>query len=299
MASTAGKRKLFITDCEGPISKNDNAYELTEHFVLEGDRFFALISRYDDVQADIVKRHGYKAGDTLRLILPFLKAYGATSEKMRKFSTEHILLVLGAKDTLRFVRGVMPSFVVSTSYEQYMRALCDVVDFPYRNVHCTRLDIDRYRIGEEEAERLRRLRKEIVAMPMIQIPADATSIDDFSVRDKETIERLDEIFWEEISAMDSGRMLGEVNPVGGSEKARAVQQIVRETGGDLSETIYFGDSITDIQPFRLVKDQGGLTVSFNGNSYAVREAEVAVLSEHTIINSQTSSTVWVETESSN
>ncbi len=285
MASTTDPRRLFITDCEGPISKNDNAYELTAHFVPDGDRFFTLISKYDDVQADVVKRRGYKAGDTLRLILPFFKAYGVTNEKMRKFSTQHILLVPGAKDTLRFVRGLMPSFIVSTSYEQYMRALCEVLDFPYTAVHCTLVDIDDYGIDEKETETLRRLKKEIVAMPMIQIPSFAASIDDFSASDKETIRRLDEIFWEEISGMTSGRMLEEVNPLGGSQKASAVQRIARGTGTDISETIYFGDSITDVEPFRLVNEHGGLTVSFNGNNYAVREAEIAVLSGHTIITS--------------
>ena len=285
MASTKDPRKLFITDCEGPISKNDNAFELSEHFVPDGDKFFALISRYDDVQADVVKRLGYKAGDTLRLVLPFFKAYGVTNKKMKEFSAQYILLVPGAKDTLRFVRGLMPSFIVSTSYEQYMRALCDAVAFPYTNVHCTQLDVDRYKLDGEEAEKLRRLRKETVAIPMIQIPVNATSIDDFSTRDKETIKRLDEIFWEEISGMNSGKMLEEVNPIGGSEKASAIRRIVRETGTDISETIYFGDSITDVQPFRLVKENEGLTVSFNGNKYAVREAEVAVLSGHTIITS--------------
>jgi energy-converting hydrogenase A subunit R len=285
MASPKDPRRLFITDCEGPISKNDNAYEVTAHFVPNGDEFFALISKYDDVQADVIKRRGYKAGDTLRLILPFFKAYGVTNKKMTKFSAQHILLVPGAKDTLRFVRGLMPSFIVSTSYEQYMRALCELVDFPYTAVHCTRLDIDNYKIDEKEAETLRRLRREIVAMPMMQIPVNATSIDGFSSRDKETIRRLDEIFWEKIPGMSSGRMLKEVNPIGGSEKASAVQRIASETGTDISETIYFGDSITDVQPFRLVNEHGGLTVSFNGNNYAVREAEIAVLSGHTVITS--------------
>ncbi|MCK5563078.1 hypothetical protein KAI30_02805, partial [Candidatus Bathyarchaeota archaeon] len=85
------QRRLFISDCEGPISKNDNAYELSEHFIPKGASFFALVSRYDDVQADVVKRPEYKAGDTLRLILPFLKAYGVTNEKIKKFSKDHIL----------------------------------------------------------------------------------------------------------------------------------------------------------------------------------------------------------------
>ncbi|UCC33317.1 MAG: hypothetical protein JSW53_05995, partial [Candidatus Bathyarchaeota archaeon] len=234
MTPTRKQRRLFITDCEGPISKNDNAYELTEHFIPSGGGFFTLISKYDDVQADIVKRRGYKAGDTLRLILPFLKGYGATNEKMKKFSTEHILLVSGAKETLRFVRGLMSTFIVSTSYEQYMRALCDVLDFPFENVHCTKLDLDKYKVDNEEAEKLRRFREEIAAMPMIRVPADATSIDELSARDRETVKRLDEIFWEELSSIECGKMLEEINPVGGYEKARAVQHIVKERDSSLS-----------------------------------------------------------------
>ena len=45
------------------------------------------------------------------------------------------------------------------------------------------------------------------------------------------------------------------------------------------------DSITDAQALRLVKENGGLAVSFNGNRYSVREADVAVLSGNTIVTS--------------
>ncbi len=281
----ATQKKLFISDCEGPISKNDNAYELAEHFIPDGDSFFALVSKYDDVQADIVKKPGYKAGDTLRLILPFLRAYGANNETIGKFSAENILLVPGARDTLRFVSSLMPSFIVSTSYEQYIHALCIVVDFPRENVYCTKLDIDKYKVDKEEVERLRQFKEEITAMPMIEIPDGAVSRDYFSARDQKTIRRLDEIFWKEIAKMESGKMLEEVNPVGGFEKARAVEDIVEKTGSSLRNVMYVGDSITDVEPFRLVREKGGLTVSFNGNRYAVREAEVAVLSSNTIVTS--------------
>jgi len=280
-----GQKKLFITDCEGPISKNDNAYELTEHLIPDGPTFYALISKYDDVQADVVKRPGYKAGDTLKLILPFLRAHGATNKKIRKFSAEHILLVPSAKDTLRFVQSIMSSFIISTSYEQYTRALCSLVDFPYENVYCTELNIDKYQIDKKEIEKLKQLKEEITKMPMIHIPENASSLDDLSARDQETIRRLDEIFWEEISAMECGRMLKEVNPIGGFEKADAVRDIERKTDGSLFNAMYIGDSITDVQSFRLIRENRGLTVSFNGNSYAIREAEVAVLSDNTLVTS--------------
>jgi len=199
--------RLFVTDCEGPLSKNDNAYELTQHFIPNEDQFFALISKYDDVQADVLKRPGYKAGDTLKLILPFLKAYGATNKGIRGYSSKNILLVPGARDTLHFVRDLMPSFIVSTSYEQYISSLCDLIGFPYGNVYCTKLNIGKYEMSEEEAKRLKEIREEISAMSMIEIPENAKSVHDFSQRDQETIQRLDEIFWEEISRMESGKML--------------------------------------------------------------------------------------------
>ena len=277
--------RIFVTDCEGPISKNDNAYELTASFVQDGDSFFALISKYDDVLADVIKKPDYKAGDTLRLILPFLKAYGATDTKIKEFSARNVLLVPGAKDTLTFVRKLFPSFIVSTSYEQYISALCVVTGFPLANTYCTRLNMDKIDISSEETKRLKELGKEIAALPMIEIPKNASSVNEFSRRDQETVERLDEIFWKEIPQMESGRMLREVNPVGGTEKARAVKDIVEKMGCSLDRVMYVGDSITDAQALRLVRDHRGLAVSFNGNSYSVRESDVAVLSGNTVVTS--------------
>ena len=148
------QKRIFGTDCEGPISKNDNAFELASHFIPEGEKFFALISKYDDVLAEILKRSGYKAGNTLKLILPFLKAYGVTDQKMREYSAKSILLVPGAVDTLQFVKGVMPAYIVSTSYEPYIRALCEIVGFPYKNAYCTRVNIDKYPLNKEERKKL-------------------------------------------------------------------------------------------------------------------------------------------------
>jgi energy-converting hydrogenase A subunit R len=275
--------RVFVTDCEGPISKNDNAFELTNEFVPDGDSFFSLISKYDDVLADVVKKPGYKAGDTLRLILPFLKAYGATNDKVRDFSARNVLLVPGAKDTLTFVRTLMPSFIVSTSYEQYISSLCELTGFPFENCYCTSLNLDKYNISEQETAMLRQLQNEIAMLPMIEIPENANSVNDFSQRDQETVQLLDEIFWQTIRQMKSGRMLTEVNPVGGTEKAKAVRNIVDRLGCSLDRVMYVGDSITDVQPLQLVRESGGLSVSFNGNDYAVRESDVAVLSEDTTV----------------
>jgi energy-converting hydrogenase A subunit R len=278
-------KRIFVTDCEGPISKNDNAYELCCHFIPDGDKFFSIISKYDDVLADILKRHGYRAGHTLKLVLPFLKAYGVTNQTMKEFSEENIVLLPDAKGTMQFVRKTMPSFIVSTSYEHYMFALCKAIDFPFENTYHTRADIDKYSLTDRETEMLKQIAKEIAAMPMIEIPKNAKSLRDFSQHDQYTIRRLDEIFWRRIPRMPVGKIFDEVTPVGGKEKANAVQEIVNRCRCSVDCVMYVGDSITDVECFQFVRSGDGLTFSFNGNEYAVREAEIAVMSENTIVTS--------------
>lgn len=275
VASQDGVR-VFITDCEGPVSKNDNAYELSNHFIPRGGELFRRISRYDDILADTVKRPGYKAGDTLKLILPFLKAYGATDEEITAYSRRSILLIPKAIESLRYVMETMPSYIISTSYRHYIEAVCDVLGLPPENAYSTQLSLDRYEIDEGERERLKELCREILRMPVLAPPPG--SLEELSREDKRILERLDEMFWGEISSMRCGRMLSEVNPIGGEGKAEAVKEIALKNDCTIADIIYFGDSITDVAPLKLVKEAGGVSVSFNGNEYAIREAEIAVIS---------------------
>jgi len=274
--------KAFASDCEGPISKNDNAFEIASHFIPKGDRLFTVLSRYDDVLASVLKRSGYKAGSTLKLIVPFLKAHDVTDQKMRKFSAQSLTFIANVKDTLRYVQGLAFSFIVSTSYEHFIEALCNALDFPYANTYCTRVSIDEYSITEEEKKKLKEFTREISQMPEIQIPLDAKSISALREEHQKAIERLDEILWEEIADTSLGRIYREVDPVGGKEKACAVKDAVRRVGIDVSNVVYVGDSITDVEAFEYVRESGGLAVSFNGNRYAIESAEIAVLSENSI-----------------
>jgi len=62
-----------------------------------------------------------------------------------------------------------------------------------------------------------------------------------------------------------------------------VEDSVKRTGLDLAHVLYAGDSITDCQALDLVKNAGGVAISFNGNRYALRSAEYAILSDNTCI----------------
>lgn len=271
--------KQVNLDCEGPITRNDNALEISQHFLPRGEKFFSLLSSYDDFLAEIVRKKGYKAGTTLIFILPFLKAYGVANKKIKEYSRNHLDFIAGAKRTLSYLKKKFPTFIISTSYEPYIEALCDSVNFPRENTYSTALDLDRYQMTEKEAKQLKGFLEEIVSLPSLDL-SGIKKREDLSPEMQKTVERLDEIFDKEISSMECGRILKEVTPLGGEEKVKAVLDSIQKTGVKLRDVIYVGDSVTDVEALKLVKEEG-LAISFNGNAYALRAAEIACLSPHT------------------
>ncbi|TET47983.1 hypothetical protein E3J59_01305 [Candidatus Aerophobetes bacterium] len=271
-------RQLCI-DCEGPITKNDNALELCQHFLPRGGEFFPLISRYDDFLAYIAKKKGYRAGNTLSFILPFLKAASLSNKKIIDFSRQSLLLISGAEKILPRLAKKIPIFIISTSYQPYVQALCQRIKFPFRNTYSTYLDLDKYHLPPEEVKRLNQFLDEVLQMPAIEI-SGVKKKNNLSAPSRKAIKRLDEIFFHEIPRMSCGRILEEVKPLGGEEKAKAILDSVRKTGSTPSEVMYIGDSITDVEALNLVRKAGGVAISFNGNHYALRAARVACISPH-------------------
>jgi len=271
--------RVFISDCEGPISKNDNALEVTTHFVPHGKRIFTTISKYDDILADLIRRLDYRAGGTLMLILPFLKAYGVTDRLIREFSHDNLTLIPEARRTMTNIKNNMPTYIVSTSYEQYIQAVCKAIGFPLENTYSTKLSLDKYHIDSGEKAQLKKACGEISKMQIPDIPIGASSLAELSAKTQSVVERLDQIFWRVIQKMKIGRIYSDIEPIGGIGKAEAVRDVTRRVSTTLEEVMYVGDSITDEDALKLVKKHNGLAVSFNGNRYAVKNADIAVMSQ--------------------
>lgn len=269
------------TDCEGPLVLNDNAYELCRDFLgPEGARFFTQVSRYDDYLADLAKRLGYQAGDTLKLILPFLKMAGLNNAAIAEYSKAHLTLVPQAEETCRFLHSLgFPLFMISASYCPFAAAAATRLGFSPERLYCTEVDLDRYNLGEAEAGELRRLFGEITTAPQIELPPEAKALEDLAPETRESIALLDRIFWDLIPRMPFGRIYEEVHTMGGPEKAKALADSLKKTGLSWNQLLYVGDSITDVPAFQQVRAQGGLALAFNGNRYAVEAAEIAVVAD--------------------
>jgi energy-converting hydrogenase A subunit R len=276
--------KILVSDCEGPITNNENALELCSKLMPNGRDFFNVMRRYDQVLVDVVRRKDYKAGDALRLMLPFLRAYGLDDRQMEEMCRQDLKVMPGAAKTMRFVQEFMIPFIVSSTYEHYVAAVCETIDFPFESTVCTRVSLDEVRMDDFERETLKKYAAEIAALPLLEVPRK-TSLESMPRENVAVIHRLDEIFWDEILDLHSHRYLDEVRTVGDMEKAAASADICKKAGMTLEECMYVGDGITDAKAMEVVRQAGGLAVSFNGDAYAVKQADVAVMSPDTTVTS--------------
>lgn len=269
------------TDCEGPLALNDNAFELCRDFLPpDGGRFFTQVSRYDVYLADLAMKPDYQAGNTLKLILPFLKNAGLTNDQMAQYSRQHITLMSKAEETYRFLHTLdFPIFEISASYRQFAEAVAARLGVAPARLYCTELDLDRFELAEMEAGELRRLMAEIVAAPPIELPPEARGLDDLAPEVQEAIQVLDTIFWEKIPQMNIGAIYREVTTMGGPEKVQALEDSLAQTGLNLENVMYVGDSITDVPALEKVRAGGGVALAFNGNRYAIQAAEIIVVAD--------------------
>ncbi len=254
--------KFYVTDCEGPLSINDNAYEISDYFIPEGGEFFSILSNYDDM---LVEKNieGYLAGSTLKLILPFFKAYGLTEGDLIEFSQDNINMVNGAYDMIKHVQGIMPFYIVSTSYNQYIKALCDKTGFVYENTYSTQLELDKFELNSEEQEALLSIRDNILF--------------DYG------FDNIHRQFSEVISKMQINDLIDSVTPVGGVGKRDAILDIIDKNDYEPSNLMYSGDSITDCEALEYAKDNDGISISFNGNVHSITSAAISITSTNNLI----------------
>jgi len=258
---------IICFDLEGPLSPQDNAYEVMG-LVRGGHRLFEVISRYDDILT-MEKRENYEPGDTLSLIVPFLIYHDIGEEDIKKIS-DKAKIVDGVNYVMERLKELKwDVYIISTSYEQHALNIADRIGLSREKVYCTRFSLDHYR---EEIERMDTSLIEDVEKDILE---DLY----FSIDDERKIKnRLDRFFWKDIPKTNLGDIMRGVKVVGGQRKVDSLHDIARKTGKNLRDMIVVGDSITDYKMLGEVKARNGISIVFNGNEYAIPYANVGLAS---------------------
>ncbi len=247
---------LICFDLEGPLVPQDNAYELMKLFP-RGGKIFEVISRYDDLLT-LENRSDYEPGDTLALITPFL-AYHGIEEKQIAAMGQKVRLTPGATELISKLKSRgWYVFCISTSYEQYAFPITQRLGIPGDNVACTSFPLTQIRqlLSQEEFILLEQTEHEIVNLNPFT--------DDVRIKDY-----LDYFYRQKLPQTSSGRMIGQVKPVGGRRKVEALENFSTRMGKPLSGWTAVGDSITDFKMLRAVNKAGGLAIAFNASEYAL------------------------------
>ncbi|MEE9201748.1 MAG: hypothetical protein V3U31_00955 [Dehalococcoidia bacterium] len=250
-------------DLEGPLSPNDNAYELMGLFP-GGEGVFEVISRYDDLLT-LEGREGYEPGDTLCLILPFLLHHGIGRRHIEELA-EKAGLVAGAAETVSRLHSLGWGVgLVTTTYHPYAYSLARRIGIPPERVAATPFPPeaeDGLPPGVEAA----------VTGVEAEIAPLRPETDDALVK-----QRLDNFFYELLPTTFLAHLMEAVKPVGGWRKVAALKSL---SPLPLSEVAAVGDSITDCRMLETVDREGGLAVAFNANQYALPYATCGLASTH-------------------
>ncbi len=263
--------KLFFTDWEGPWITTDFALEISNR-ILGNQRFFERLSQYDDYLYYIKKMKDYYAGDTLKLLAPFIAAHDVNSSKLEKLAKETANYVPDAEKAISILQEKFKPVVISTSYIQYLETTAKKIGVE-GYLYGTEFDVERFSSIFNEKDRLEaeNIVEKISKMPEIRIDVENRRV----ISGFETISFLDGIFWGESGfTRKVQEIMKEIEVIGGKRKL----EIVKRYSSATKNLIAIGDSISDFEMLGWVKGKG-LAVSFNGNEYSLMRSNLAIISD--------------------
>jgi energy-converting hydrogenase A subunit R len=253
-------------DLEGPLSPQDNAYEVM-HLIKDGPSLFEVLSRYDDYLA-LQNTPDYEPGDTLKLIVPFLLVNGITERDIVKVS-KRAKLVRGAKELIKWLQeDGWNVHVISTSYEQHAYNIASQLGVERTKVHCTRFPLDSFYelLDETETELITEIQNEILSF------CSYDGYDNFCM--EKLAAELNQFFFEKIPNTRINEIFEKVSVVGGRRKVEALMSVIGSAHA--RQTAAIGDSITDYKMLQRISSAGGLSVAFNGNMYSLPHANIGI-----------------------
>ena len=273
------QKNVCCWDLEGPISTIDFAAEMGRLLREKPElnlknydmgEFFTMISKYDDYLIDVpgvkekLKIPEYQPGDTLRLMAPFY-VHCFSDKELTKLAKQNLGLLQGCKDLMRFLHKNWEIFVISTSFTPFANIVTSALNIPQDNVYCTNFQIKKLKEGLGSLDAAVNVLIKEIFQKYLNNNMELESV----------INDLNDFFWKN-PISNYINIMNQVTVRGGKRKELAVEDVSKKTKIPISEMIVLGDSITDIDMLKRLNDEGGIAISFNGNKFSVKYANIAI-----------------------
>ncbi|MCL2142792.1 MAG: hypothetical protein FWH44_00820 [Methanomassiliicoccaceae archaeon] len=272
--------KQLMCGASGLLGSMNAMKRMCDRFIRNGGKLYDIMTAYDNILSFELNREDRRSGDSLKTLIPLLKAAGVTDGSLHAYFVNDMSVMPGS-DVIRYLNGLMTTSVVSESYEHYASVLCDALGIPADGIYCTAVAFNDTEMERQDAKKFRDISARISKMDVPKVSSrDGTEFID--VKDDMILDTIDGII-EEMEETDFIYQLEEIKPVGGNEKAFELMDMRRRTSVDLESTAYIGNNGTDYPAMDIVRSNDGLALSFNGDAYAVRGSNVAVMSPNSIV----------------
>lgn len=289
----SAERKVLFIDGEGPLVNIDLAREMAAriHRIYEPhvNRYllFDTLSLYNACLAE-EGRSPNQPGDTLALLVPHLLAHGVSNEDLVE-EAKKTVIIPGVQELLGALRlEGWEIRVISGAYNHLWETVGPRLGFSSQEIASSHLNLAKLRENSGWREDL----SNFVKLQERLTLQDKDDIEFAQLRFKKG-EGIFSIWREYLSETwplvhnfygyllpDQGfDPLKEISIVGGSRKVDAVQKFQKELAVGVNQIVFVGDSITDDQAHKFVRESGGLAITLNGDRFALRNANLAVALE--------------------
>lgn len=286
------KSFILFTDGEGPLVLTDLARAAAARMQLEhnghavdGRFLFDTISLYNAYKAETTGPN--QPGDTLALLIPHLVTHKIGDDDLQAEAAK-TQLAPGVKEFLDLVRRDWEIYVVSSAYNHlwnYVKHKADL-GLTYREVISSGVKLGRIWLSQEAKDKIHQAEQQVLdretgILKETEAFKNGTSVQeifDTGTSLGEVCEIFDRLYISDLPRL--GFVPSHACDVmNGKRKAEFVYQKALERGVDISRVAYIGDSITDDQALKLVREHQGLAIALNGDEFAIRNANVAVALE--------------------
>ncbi|MCK5063152.1 MAG: HAD hydrolase family protein, partial [Candidatus Aenigmarchaeota archaeon] len=293
----------FCTDYEGEITPIDAALDVLAKLLLkrgivnsieEGEIIYKIISGFDDVTAelvrgtqysnDLIEKLEYTSGDTLRLIPVFFKALDVTDKELKDIYKEIGELYPGAEEGAKDIQELLGTElnIISTSWDGFLYSMNDGI-VPNKNIYGTpmKLDNDKYTLNEAEKKIILDSLEKIKPLKEIKLDESIKRIKDLDLKSYIEYLIMRRIFFIDFAQIPAVmEIYNDIRPIGSKEKAKAVQEAAEKANVELKDVICVGDSSTDKDMLKLVKENGGITWTHNGKNSILDSAHFNLVTDN-------------------
>jgi len=272
--------KQLLCTVQGVLCSANSMKRMCDRFIRNGGKLYDILIAYDDITKLDMGQDDGRSGDAAKALVPMLKASGVTDSSVYEYFVNDMSLMPNA-GIIHYLNGLMTTQLMSEAYEHHSVALCEHIDLPTDAIRCTEIAFDELDMSRQDGKRFRDFITNIQKMDVPKVTSDG-NMRYLDRKDQAILDTIDEIM-EKIEGTDIFYQLEEVKPLGGNEKAFTVMDIRSMTNVELDNTIYIGTNGTDQQAMDMIRDNDGLSISFNGNRYAAGASNVAVMSPDPIV----------------